>query len=91
MLQEKLKALVWRSKAFKESPADMEALWDSCSTRLYSLEERQKQLGLGNKVSTARLGGTAHLEGWGGTAHLGRVEGVAGVEIGSLDVLDVWI
>lgn len=48
--QEKLKALVWASQAFQEQPAEMEALWDSCSCLLYSLEDGQKQLGLGDKV-----------------------------------------
>lgn len=48
--QDKLKALIWASQAFQEQPAEVEALWDSCSCRLYSLEDRQKQLGLGNKV-----------------------------------------
>lgn len=28
----------------------MEALWNSCSCPMYSLEDRQKQLGLGDKV-----------------------------------------
>lgn len=30
----------------------MEALWKSCSCSMYSLEDRQKQLGLGDKVGT---------------------------------------
>lgn len=48
--QDKLEALVKASQAFQEQPAEMEALWDSCSCRLYSLEDKQKQLGLGDKV-----------------------------------------
>lgn len=48
--QEKLKALVWASQAFLEQPAEMEALWNSCSCLIYSLEDGQKQLGLGDKV-----------------------------------------
>lgn len=48
--QDKLKALVKASQAFQEQPTEMEALWDSCSCLLYSLEDRQKQLGLGDKV-----------------------------------------
>uniref|UniRef100_A0A665U9Q2 Dipeptidyl peptidase 3 n=1 Tax=Echeneis naucrates TaxID=173247 RepID=A0A665U9Q2_ECHNA len=48
--KDKLKALVWASQAFQEQPAEMEALWESCSCRLYSLEDKQKQLGLGDKV-----------------------------------------
>ena len=49
-VQEKLEALVKASQAFQDQPAEMEALWSSCSCLLYSLEDRQKQLGLGNKV-----------------------------------------
>uniref|UniRef100_H3A2H9 Dipeptidyl peptidase 3 n=1 Tax=Latimeria chalumnae TaxID=7897 RepID=H3A2H9_LATCH len=47
--KEKLKALVWQSKAFQENPADMEALWSLCGDLMYSLDERKKQLGLGAK------------------------------------------
>lgn len=50
VVQEKLKALVWQSQAFQDNPSEMEALWSSCGDRMYSLEERQKQLGLGDKV-----------------------------------------
>uniref|UniRef100_A0A673Y949 Dipeptidyl peptidase 3 n=1 Tax=Salmo trutta TaxID=8032 RepID=A0A673Y949_SALTR len=42
--KENLKALVWQSQAFQDSPSEMEALWDSCSTLLFSLEDKQKQL-----------------------------------------------
>ncbi|TSL04314.1 Dipeptidyl peptidase 3 [Bagarius yarrelli] len=51
--KEKFKALVWESQAYKENPAEMEALWNSCSHLLYSLDDKQKQLGLGDKgIST---------------------------------------
>ena len=53
--QDKLKALVKASQAFQEQPAEMEALWDSCSCLLYSLEDRQKQLGLGDKVGACDI------------------------------------
>ncbi len=49
-IQEKLTALVKASQAFQEQPTEMGALWDSCSCPIYSLEDRQKQLGLGDKV-----------------------------------------
>lgn len=49
-MQEKFKALVWESLAFKENPSGTEVLWNSCCEPLYSLEEKQKQLGLGEKV-----------------------------------------
>ena len=51
-VQDKLEALVKASQAFQEQPAEMEALWDSCSCPLYSLEDKQKQLGLGDKVGS---------------------------------------
>lgn len=38
------------SQAFQEQPTEMEALWNSCSGPIYSLEDKQKQLGLGDKV-----------------------------------------
>lgn len=50
-VQEKFKAVVWESQAYKKNPAEMEALWNSCSHLLYSLEDKQKQLGLGDEVS----------------------------------------
>jgi len=49
-MQEKFKALVWESLVFEESPEDIEALWGCCSEPLYSLEDKLKQLGLGDKV-----------------------------------------
>ncbi|KAI4887872.1 hypothetical protein NFI96_015080, partial [Prochilodus magdalenae] len=48
--KEKFKALVWESQAYKETPGEIETLWNSCSHLLYSLEDKQKQLGLGDKV-----------------------------------------
>ncbi|XP_026228102.1 dipeptidyl peptidase 3 isoform X1 [Anabas testudineus] len=58
----KLKALVWASQAFQEQPAEMEVLWDSCSCLLYSLEDGQKQLGLGDKGITTYFSGNCTLE-----------------------------
>ncbi|XP_076131405.1 dipeptidyl peptidase 3 isoform X1 [Alosa pseudoharengus] len=60
--KEKLKALVWQSKAFKENPAEMESLWNSCSKLLFSLEDRQKQLGLGQDGITTYFSGNCCLE-----------------------------
>uniref|UniRef100_A0A3P8TGM9 Dipeptidyl peptidase 3 n=1 Tax=Amphiprion percula TaxID=161767 RepID=A0A3P8TGM9_AMPPE len=60
--KDKLKALVWASQAFQEQPSAMEALWDSCSGLLYSLEDRQKQLGLGDKGITTYFSGNCCLE-----------------------------
>ncbi|XP_066502754.1 dipeptidyl peptidase 3 [Hoplias malabaricus] len=60
--KEKFKALVWESQAFKENPADIEVLWNSCSNFLYSLEDKQKQLGLGAKGITTYFSGNCCLE-----------------------------
>ncbi|XP_041099193.1 dipeptidyl peptidase 3 isoform X2 [Polyodon spathula] len=60
--KEKLKALVWQSQAFRDNPSEMEALWSSCGDLMYSLEERQKQLGLGDKGITTYFSGNCGLE-----------------------------
>ncbi|KAM6970289.1 dipeptidyl peptidase 3 [Aplochiton taeniatus] len=60
--KDKLKALVWASKAFKEQASEMEVLWDKCSCLLFSLEDRQKQLGLGSKGITTYFSGNCGLE-----------------------------
>ncbi|XP_063059784.1 dipeptidyl peptidase 3 [Engraulis encrasicolus] len=60
--KEKLKTLVWQSAAFKESPGEMESLWNSCSKLLFSLDDRQKQLGLGDEGITTYFSGNCCLE-----------------------------
>ncbi|XP_056449594.1 dipeptidyl peptidase 3-like [Gadus chalcogrammus] len=60
--KDKLKALVFASQSFKEQPGEMEALWDSCSSALFSLENKQKQLGLGSKGITTYFSGNCGLE-----------------------------
>uniref|UniRef100_A0A8C9TQ51 Dipeptidyl peptidase 3 n=1 Tax=Scleropages formosus TaxID=113540 RepID=A0A8C9TQ51_SCLFO len=60
--KEKLKALLWQSQAFKDSPTEMEALWNSSADLIYSLEDRQKQLGLGDKGITTYFSGNCCLE-----------------------------
>uniref|UniRef100_A0A672LDL7 Dipeptidyl peptidase 3 n=1 Tax=Sinocyclocheilus grahami TaxID=75366 RepID=A0A672LDL7_SINGR len=60
--KEKFKALVWESLAFKQSPGDMEALWGCCCESLYSLEDKLKQLGLGEKGISAYFSGNCCLE-----------------------------
>ncbi|XP_008331494.1 dipeptidyl peptidase 3 isoform X2 [Cynoglossus semilaevis] len=60
--KEKLETLIRASQAFQEQPAEMEALWNSCSCPLYSLEDRQKQLGLGDKGITTYFSGNCSLE-----------------------------
>uniref|UniRef100_A0A146P4W4 Dipeptidyl peptidase 3 n=2 Tax=Fundulus heteroclitus TaxID=8078 RepID=A0A146P4W4_FUNHE len=60
--KDKLEALVRASQAFQENPAEMEALWSSSSGLIYSLEDRQKQLGLGDKGITTYFSGNCCLE-----------------------------
>uniref|UniRef100_A0A8C6TME1 Dipeptidyl peptidase 3 n=1 Tax=Neogobius melanostomus TaxID=47308 RepID=A0A8C6TME1_9GOBI len=58
----KFKALIWASRAFQEQPTEIKTLWDSCCCRLYSLEDKQKQLGLGDKGITTYFSGNCCLE-----------------------------
>ncbi|XP_017276869.1 dipeptidyl peptidase 3 [Kryptolebias marmoratus] len=60
--KDKLEALVRASQAFQDNPGEMKALWDSCSCPMYSLEDRQKQLGLGDKGITTYFSGNCCLE-----------------------------
>ncbi|KAM9846344.1 dipeptidyl peptidase 3 [Aulostomus maculatus] len=60
--KDKLEALVRASQAFQEQSTEMEALWGSCSCLLYSLKDRQKQLGLGDKGITTYFSGNCCLE-----------------------------
>uniref|UniRef100_A0A8C7Z5A5 Dipeptidyl peptidase 3 n=1 Tax=Oryzias sinensis TaxID=183150 RepID=A0A8C7Z5A5_9TELE len=57
-----LTALVRASQAFQEKPVEMEALWNNSSTLIFSLEDRQKQLGLGDKGITTYFSGNCTLE-----------------------------
>ncbi|XP_023699233.1 dipeptidyl peptidase 3 [Paramormyrops kingsleyae] len=59
--QEKLKALVWQCQAFQDSPTEMEALWSTCAPLLYSLDDKHKQLGLGDKGITTYFSGNCSL------------------------------
>lgn len=60
--KDKLEALVRGSQTFQEDPTEMEALWGSSSCLIYSLEDRQKQLGLGDKGITTYFSGNCCLE-----------------------------
>ncbi|XP_054610474.1 dipeptidyl peptidase 3 [Dunckerocampus dactyliophorus] len=60
--KDKLDALVRASQAFQDEPAEMEALWDSCSCLIDSLKDKQKQLGLGDKGITTYFSGNCCLE-----------------------------
>lgn len=48
--QEKFKAVVWQSEAYKKHTKLIEQLWDGCSDAMYNLDQRRKELGLGKKV-----------------------------------------
>ncbi|KAJ8348299.1 hypothetical protein SKAU_G00268880 [Synaphobranchus kaupii] len=60
--KEKLKGLVWQTQAFQENRTEMEALWNSCAHLIYSLDDKQKQLGLGDKGITTYFSGNCSLE-----------------------------
>jgi len=53
LLPEHLEAIVKGSKAYADDPETMQKIWASIKDPLFSLDDRQKQLGLGSKgVST---------------------------------------
>ena len=52
MEEERMELLVRSSKAYKESPEMMEALWQSVKGPMFSLTDQEKQLGLGEKGIT---------------------------------------
>lgn len=60
--KDRFKALIWASRAFQEQPTEMKTLWDSCCCLLYSLDDKQKQLGLGDKGITTYFSGNCCLE-----------------------------
>ncbi|XP_057315125.1 dipeptidyl peptidase 3-like isoform X2 [Hydractinia symbiolongicarpus] len=47
--QEKFKAVVWQSEAYKKNTKLIEQLWVGCSGAMYNLDQRRKELGLGKK------------------------------------------
>lgn len=50
MFQVKLESLILSCKAAVNDPECIKALWDGVSDRMFSLVDRQKELGLGEKV-----------------------------------------
>ncbi|XP_046434394.1 dipeptidyl peptidase 3 isoform X1 [Neodiprion fabricii] len=48
----KFEAIVKVSKAYSQSSQDVQSLWDKVEARLYSLNDRAKSLGLGDKGTT---------------------------------------
>ena len=48
--QAKFESLILSCKAAKDDSAGIKGLWDAVSDRMFSLADRQKELGLGEKV-----------------------------------------
>jgi len=62
MEEERMELLVRASKAYKTSPDAMEKLWQSVKTPMFSLSDREKQLGLGEKGITKYFTPNCDLE-----------------------------
>ncbi|XP_060564792.1 dipeptidyl peptidase 3-like isoform X2 [Ruditapes philippinarum] len=60
--KEKFEAVVLGSAACKSDPDKMKALWNAVSDRLYSLENRQRELGLGEKGTTTYFSSNCDLQ-----------------------------
>ncbi|XP_043934153.1 dipeptidyl peptidase 3 [Protopterus annectens] len=60
--KEKLEKLLWKSKAFELNPAEVKELWNICGNKMYSLDDKEKQLGLGEKGITTYFSGNCDLE-----------------------------
>uniref|UniRef100_A0A4W3GLX6 Dipeptidyl peptidase 3 n=1 Tax=Callorhinchus milii TaxID=7868 RepID=A0A4W3GLX6_CALMI len=60
--KEKLKELVWHSTAHQRDPQEVERLWEACGDPMFSLHDRQKQLGLGDKGITTYFSGNCDLK-----------------------------
>ena len=54
-LQEKVGKLLESSLAFKEDAVGMTKLWNRVKDRMYSLDTRQLQMGLGDQVRTSQM------------------------------------
>ncbi|XP_069824333.1 dipeptidyl peptidase 3 isoform X2 [Dendropsophus ebraccatus] len=60
--KEKLEKLLRASEAFAKDPEGMEALWKMVEDRLYSLEPRERQLGLGDHGISTYFSANCTLE-----------------------------
>ncbi|XP_053404717.1 dipeptidyl peptidase 3-like isoform X2 [Mercenaria mercenaria] len=60
--KEKFEAMVYGSVAGKTDPVGMKALWNAVSDRMYSLEDRQRELGLGEKGTTSYFSSNCDLQ-----------------------------
>lgn len=61
-IEEKFESVVMNSAAGKADVDGMKALWDSVVDRMYSLAERQRELGLGEKGTTTYFSSNCHLQ-----------------------------
>ena len=52
--QDKLEAIVLNSAATAADPGGMGGLWNTVKDKMYSLSDKEKELGLGDKVSVCR-------------------------------------
>ncbi|XP_063801162.1 dipeptidyl peptidase 3 [Pseudophryne corroboree] len=60
--KEKLEKLVRASEAFAKDPEGIEALWKMVETHMYSLEPRERQLGLGDQGISTYFSANCTLE-----------------------------
>eukprot|EP00058_Branchiostoma_floridae_P003685 XP_002589173.1 hypothetical protein BRAFLDRAFT_124049 [Branchiostoma floridae] len=59
---EKFKAAVWSSAAYTADPSGIETLWTAVSGPMYSLTNKEKQLGLGDKGTTTYFSSNCDLK-----------------------------
>lgn len=60
--KDKFERMVFGSVAGKANPEGMKSLWNSVSERMYSLEERQRELGLGEKGTTTYFSSNCDIQ-----------------------------
>uniref|UniRef100_UPI0035902BE8 EH domain-binding protein 1-like n=1 Tax=Myxine glutinosa TaxID=7769 RepID=UPI0035902BE8 len=60
--KEKLKKLVWSSKAFQNNQEEMTTIWEACEDRIFSLEDHERQLGLGSEGISTYFSGNCTAE-----------------------------
>uniref|UniRef100_A0A8C4Q4K5 Dipeptidyl peptidase 3 n=1 Tax=Eptatretus burgeri TaxID=7764 RepID=A0A8C4Q4K5_EPTBU len=60
--KEKLKKLVWSSLAFQNNQEEMTTIWEACEDRMFSLEDHERQLGLGSEGISTYFSGNCTTE-----------------------------
>ena len=53
--QDKAEAIVLNSEAAVADPGGVRTLWNAVKDKMFSLSDREKELGLGERVSLARV------------------------------------